>query len=89
MPTTFSRFIKNRDIFGHRVTLNFDKKGDKHQTLCGGITTIIYFLVIALFILLRFLNLPESYSLMDFLSYVGGILYFFYILFDYIISPIA
>ena len=35
--------IKNLDILGYPVNLNFDKKGQTYKTSIGGISTIIYF----------------------------------------------
>ena len=88
MPT-FSRFIKNRDIFGHKVLLNFDNKGNTHATLCGGITSIALVLVILIIAMTKWANLPDDYSLFDFLSYVGGLMYFLYNFIDMIVKPIA
>jgi hypothetical protein len=33
--------IRNRDMFGHRVELNFNNQGSSHKTLCGGIGSIM------------------------------------------------
>ena len=35
------RSFKEYDAFGHNISLNFDQKGDKHRTLCGGLSTIV------------------------------------------------
>ena len=32
--------IRDQDMFGHVVNLNFDRRGDSHKTLCGGIFSI-------------------------------------------------
>ena len=40
------RIIKNLDIFSHKVRLNFDKNGDSHGTLCGGLTTLIFWVLV-------------------------------------------
>ena len=40
-------FIKYFDIFGYQIKLNFDKKGDSHRSLPGGIFSIVYFLSLA------------------------------------------
>jgi hypothetical protein len=82
---TFSRFIKNRDIFGHRVLLNFDNKGNKHATLCGGITTIILVAVLVLIILQKFMNLADDYSMTDLFSYIGGLIYFFHTIIEFVL----
>jgi len=33
--------VKNQDIFGHSVLLNFNKNGNTHNTFCGGIFSIL------------------------------------------------
>ena len=38
--------IKNIDIFGHPIQLNFDEKGITHKTILGGICTILYYIFI-------------------------------------------
>jgi len=35
------KFVKSRDMFGHRVTLNFNSKGNSHTTLFGGVMSIV------------------------------------------------
>jgi len=39
----FSYFkgIRDKDLFGHNVTLNFNKRGSTHKTLIGGFFSII------------------------------------------------
>ena len=32
--------IRDHDMFGHVINLNFDKRGDSHKTLCGGVFSI-------------------------------------------------
>lgn len=39
MKATESGII-NQDMFGHVINLNFDRKGDSHKTLCGGVFSI-------------------------------------------------
>ena len=41
------------DIFGKRINLNFDKRGETHKTLCGGIFTVIVMITIISFGLFR------------------------------------
>lgn len=50
---TFSRFIKDFDIFGHPVELNFDRKGTTHQTCCGAWSSMACVLVVALTLLVQ------------------------------------
>lgn len=47
---SLKRRIKNLDLFGHNVQLNFDKKGTTHKSLLGGIMSLIYLLFIIAFI---------------------------------------
>ena len=39
-------FVKDQDIFGEEVSLNFDGKGNTHKTSFGGILTIIFYLFV-------------------------------------------
>lgn len=42
------KLIKSHDLFGHEVQLSFNKKGNAHNTLVGGIfSVLIKFLVLA------------------------------------------
>ena len=49
-------FIKEQDIFGKEVSLNFDKKGNKYKTLFGGILTIIFCMFILSVTIYAFVN---------------------------------
>ena len=46
--------VKTCDIFGHKVELNFDKKGSTHQTTCGGFMSQIYMVVMLLVVITNF-----------------------------------
>ena len=35
------KFIKSQDLFGHEVSLNFNKKGSSHNTLVGGVVSVL------------------------------------------------
>jgi hypothetical protein len=47
---SLKRFIKNVDIFGHKVELNFDNKGPSHQSLLGSFMTCLFFAFIVTFV---------------------------------------
>ena len=49
---SFKRMIKDFDLFGHNIALNFDRKGDKHRTLCGGLMSILLYLFFISFIVI-------------------------------------
>ena len=42
----FSRFFKDLDLFGFPVKLNFDEKGSTHRTCCGGLSSIIFMVLV-------------------------------------------
>lgn len=45
--------IKEHDMFGHVINLNFDQRGDSHQTLCGGCGSIMVKTFLTLYIYLN------------------------------------
>ena len=48
-----AKYITEQDMFGHTVNLNFDRRGDSHQTTCGGVFSIALrtFLVLYVYLL--------------------------------------
>ena len=44
-------FLKNRDLFGYPIKLNFNRNGDSHKTVIGGVLSIflkvLYYLYMA------------------------------------------
>ena len=38
--------VRDRDMFGHHVTLNFNRKGDTYNTIIGGIASLFIKLLI-------------------------------------------
>ena len=48
----FKNIVRSNDLFGHPISLGFNKKGSLHKTVFGGICSII-----ALFLLLAFYGL--------------------------------
>ena len=63
---TFSRFIKDMDLFGYPVQLNFDEKGPTHQTCCGGISTFIFLILVIILVLGQFISMASSAQSMYF-----------------------
>lgn len=47
-----SKLIRGQDVFGHHVSLNFNKEASKHTTVLGGIMSIIVKVTMVLFTLL-------------------------------------
>ena len=46
----FKKKIERNDMFGHQIGLTFNKKGSSHNTLIGGITSIIVKIFLAIYI---------------------------------------
>ena len=51
---TISSTIKQNDMFGHSIKLNYNLKGDSHHTLIGGLFSILVRLCLALYVLMNF-----------------------------------
>jgi hypothetical protein len=60
----FKELILSQDFFGHKVELNFNKKGSSHKTLFGGIISIFVEIFIVVYIYIQFkklfLNLDDK-----------------------------
>ena len=50
-------WMKSQDFFGHQISLNFDKKGDKHNTIIGGFFSLFIRAFICWYVVLRFFKL--------------------------------
>jgi hypothetical protein len=37
----FGKVLKDQDLFGHQLELNFNQDGSKHKTVVGGIFSLI------------------------------------------------
>lgn len=48
-----SRCLKNQDLFGHAVLLNFDRKGDTINTVIGGVLSLFSKFVLLAFLLAK------------------------------------
>jgi hypothetical protein len=46
--------LRQYDMFGHQITFNFNKRGDKHKTMIGAYFSIIIKICIYLYVLLTF-----------------------------------
>ena len=53
-------FLKDHDMYGHSVTLNFDKKGDTHNTFFGGFFSIWVKIAIFIYVALNVKKLVLS-----------------------------
>ena len=48
-----TRAIKEFDMFGHDVRLNFNRNGDTHKTILGGIVSLFIKTAIFLYVVLN------------------------------------
>ena len=77
--SVFQRFLENQDLFGYKVRLNFEgengkKGGGLHNTIIGGITSILVKTLVLLFIINRVIVLVDaSKGTYDFISAINGI----------------
>ena len=44
------RYFTSRDIFGHHVKFNFNRNGHSHNTVFGGICSVILMLFLAVYV---------------------------------------
>ena len=49
--------ICSHDLFGHKINMNFNKQGNIHKTLVGGICSIVMKLCIVAYVVFLFLKL--------------------------------
>ena len=47
------KILKKFDIFGHQVTINFNRKGNTHNTAIGGLLSIIIQLMFLFLIIVK------------------------------------
>lgn len=91
--SSFSCWVRAQDFFGHQVSLNFDRKGDTHNTIIGGTFSIFircfitWYVSLNCYKLLTYANDSMSYteSLInlnqtDAINYSGTNFYFYGVL---------
>ena len=54
--------IKNQDMFGHSVMLNFNRAGDTFNTFPGGLISIVVRIILGLFLLVKMSDLVTRNS---------------------------
>ena len=53
MARTLKSGIKGIDLFGHPITLKFNQHGDIHRTICGGLLSLIFFVLVFIIIVVK------------------------------------
>lgn len=53
----FWKTIRNYDMFGHLITMNFNKRGAQHKTQIGGVFSIVIKFAIYVYVILNFKTL--------------------------------
>ena len=51
---SIKNFILARDMFGHAISLNFDRNGEHHRTIVTGLFSLFLKCIITLYVILRF-----------------------------------
>ena len=46
----YSNFVKDIDMFGHTIKLNFNKNGDSHKTFIGGLFSMLIKVTLAFYV---------------------------------------
>jgi hypothetical protein len=59
---SFNRVIKDCDLFGHRVQLNFNKNGRTHNTILGGCSSIVFYVISLLILVARIQDISRPQS---------------------------
>jgi len=55
-----SHLISSHDLLGHKIQLNFNKKGSTHKTLIGGILSILIKILMVIYTL-TYLDILVNY----------------------------
>ena len=57
MITNACTAVRDQDMFGHVINLNFDRRGDSHKTMCGGVFSIFFKGFLTFYVYLMFTKL--------------------------------
>ena len=49
--------IRNQDVFGYKMTFNFNKQGRDHKTLCGGLMSCLMKLMVTWYVIYKLIIL--------------------------------
>jgi hypothetical protein len=56
----FKRKVKDQDMFGVPVVLNFNKQGDTFKTFLGGLFSICIKIALGVFLMYKFLRMTSK-----------------------------
>jgi hypothetical protein len=51
--------FKNFDVFGHHVTLNYNRRGSEHKTCLGGLFSVLIYIVMMLLVLRKVITMVK------------------------------
>ena len=57
MSQSLKEVIKDQDLFGHLININFNRKGSTHKTPIGGIFSLIIKLFVFIYVMTKFRKL--------------------------------
>ena len=53
----FAAWVKSHDMFGHEIKLNFNRNGDSHTTILGGLVSLLVKTVMTIYIYMNIMKL--------------------------------
>ena len=59
MLKSLKRTAKDYDWFGHPIGLTFNNKGDAHQTVCGGLSSVVPRIILTWFLATKLIILYQ------------------------------
>ena len=54
MSKKLRKLVQGQDLFGHVINLNFDRQGDSHQTLIGGVFSLFVKTAMLVYVFTKF-----------------------------------
>lgn len=57
MLSKLNQFVRNQDMFGHPIGLNFDRNGSTFKTTIGGLVSTLVNIILFAYMSLKFINL--------------------------------
>ena len=60
MAIKWKKLVSNQDLFGHYIHLNFNRQGDSHKTLIGGLFSILVKIMMIFYIIINVRKLVSN-----------------------------
>ena len=53
MARTLKSAIKGLDLFGHPINFKFNEHGHTHRTICGGLSSIVFYIFVFVILVVK------------------------------------